>query len=501
MDARYVLSIAILLTSAATANAQPKPAPANPPVAPATDPDANAKLCATHAHDASFLRYEQATSPFSYYLLPAVGAAAGAAIGTGVSSLAPAPKSTNPEFHEFMKAFAKDVGLEHRRAIAFRIGNDAAAEVAKKGYKGMHWAEAVISGPETFEQYSNRMKNGGYQVNMSDADLRKSYELQKLSKAEVDSVRTDIKAFDESPERMKFRKRLNRLTGSNLARQRFSALLRGNMDEVGRITESMRERATMLAGSPTKPGARLVRNSAVGAAGAAIGVAAGVGANLALIQQKCGNGLSAAEATKLVNYVDVSLRTGCSVHRSGAEAIMRMPEKELMDLCKAVPQLSQIIANSYDKEMKDRMKLPKPESIEPNCANGTIKAVISNRTYEYKVSRHDKEKLDVDVKVSGKLSRPFNFSGIYDERMRKFAPHKTAALMPNSLSVANDEALTETYMGRIDQKYVDPQEESRMVAGEGFNLGRSLVPAYNAFCSGENGVPSGAPAAVEPARK
>ena len=455
------------------------PPPEQKPSPKAAD-ETGARICAAEARDSAFMKYEVATSPFMYYLMPLIGATAGGLAGVWASEAMKGPKTKNPAFKEFLEVSAKDVALEHKRALATRAGNDAASNVAKAMPNSPHRSTARSHANETFEQYSKRMRSAG--ATLPDGELRKAFDQMAKSHAEIAKVQAEIKVFDGSPEHAKFKNRLNRLTGSQLARQLFAATVRADTAEMSRLSESMRALAQRVAPPQLVAGSKTGRNVGMGVAGGVIGGLAGAGANIGLTKTMCADGLSLSQATTLSNYVDVSVRKGCEIHRAGAYQIMTMSEQELIDLCNKVPQLPQIIAKSYEKEMAEKGNLPKPDSIEPDCAAGTMKATMSGRTYDYKLSKTGPDKVAVDVKVSGKISRPLEFFGHFDTKLRKFAVSQTPELAPNSLAIATDDRLNAIYLGRIDEKI--PQEEPQMVAGEGFNLARSLVPAFHDFCDG-----------------
>ena len=112
--------------------------------------------------------------------------------------------------------------------------------------------------------------------------------------------------------------------------------------------------------------------------------------------------------------------------------------------------------------------------------------MVSGRTYTYKVSQGlgDKDKYVVDFNVAGNLRRPYSFSSKLDVNSKKFSISKNKDIMPNSLDIPDDDSLTGLYRQQVRQTYIDPQMEPRVVAGQGLDLARGLVPAFNAFCAG-----------------
>ena len=458
--------------------------------------------CVKDVREAAARHVELRKNPLSYLAVTGAGVAA-AKVGIDKVSNLPKPvsaTSSDPKFQKMISYLSQEFNLAYEnRKLEWSL-QQATSTFAKS---------AKAHGKVNFEQLQSAITP---KPGILEADYVKSMKMNYLSDATLETIRDFYRKYSginkslaangqaleqlrSNPENLEYRNLASKLYEKTSEYHRL-AVLNKNPGEAEKFREKTMQIAERDYAMQLKVGQKaahsdvfdLMKKAGSGpgvktAGGVAVGAAAAMAVSVGTAQAKCAGNLQRDEATHLLAFVKASVAEGCQLSDEGAMALAFSPDEQVAKLCEQIPALAKVAEASEMHMMEKLLKLPKFTSVEPDCKDSTLKVKMENgHNYTMKFSTLDNVNYEVSGRVTGDVQREVNFNGKFNSANAEFTSLNSKQNFKGAdMMASRSENIFNSYVNNAN-KNLDSSVEPRVLMGEGSNLFKAFLPAYNQHC-------------------
>ena len=263
---------------------------------------------------------------------------------------------------------------------------------------------------------------------------------------------------------------------------------------VSEIRNSYKNKVSTLTKASASSKAKIGTIAGVGA-GMAAGAVGGAAVNAVGVNNNCNLNGNTEQITVLGQYFDPTLTAGqCNPTLKGLYDIATLEQDKLENLCEKVPQLPQILSDSYSRYIQKIKLSPKVSDVQPSCYTdkGTITATVGNRIHTLNVQNNGSRKYVIKGTISretkeGKYN--ISYEGDYNREKDQISSLRSPELnMVGGGKSFSPEELEQIYT-ETEKANMDAALSGRpqTALGQSVLISRGLVSGLAEFCGWNHG--------------